>query len=161
MTRRNYLSLSFSSRLVCLLSYCVQYVIYSRFLRWWNVWCLSKTHAQMAKHGFYPLLQSAWRVCEVEASIQTQTLNKYRQIIKCLYWASKDVVRKIIHRIHKWRTRGKKQVPSHEREVLQGKQKLQIKTFSELAECLARLPPKVTLSADFFWNKITWDAFSL
>ena len=41
----------------------------------------------------------------------------------------------LIHRIHKWRTRGKKLVPSHESEALEGKQKLQMKTFSELAEC--------------------------
>ena len=41
----------------------------------------------------------------------------------------------IIHRIHKWRKRGKKLVPSHESEVLEDKQKLQVKTFSELAEC--------------------------
>ena len=34
-----------------------------------------------------------------------------------------------IHRIHKWRTRGKKLVPSHESEALEGKQKLQMKTF--------------------------------
>ena len=33
-----------------------------------------------------------------------------------------------------------KLVPSHESEVLEGKQKLQMKTFSELAECLARIP---------------------
>ena len=32
---------------------------------------------------------------------------------------------------------GKKLVPSHESEALEGKQKLQMKTFSELAECLA------------------------
>ena len=50
-----------------------------------------------------------------------------------------------IHRIHKWRTRGKKLVPSHESETLGDKQKLQMKTFSELAECLARIPPKITL----------------
>ena len=50
-----------------------------------------------------------------------------------------------IHRIHKWRTRGKKLVPSHESEALEGKQKLRMKTFSELAECLARIPPKITL----------------
>ena len=51
-----------------------------------------------------------------------------------------------IHRIHKWRTRGKKLGPSHESEALEGyKQKLQMKTFSELAECLARIPPKITL----------------
>ena len=51
----------------------------------------------------------------------------------------------LIHRIHKWRTRGKKLVPSHESEVLEDKQKLQMKTFSELAKCLARIPPKITL----------------
>ena len=39
-----------------------------------------------------------------------------------------------IHRIHKWRTRGKKLVPSHESEALEDKQKLQMKTFSELVE---------------------------
>ena len=50
----------------------------------------------------------------------------------------------LIHRIHKWRTRGKKLVPSHESEALEDKQKLQMKTFSELAECLARIPPKIT-----------------
>ena len=50
-----------------------------------------------------------------------------------------------IHRIHKWRTRGKKLVPSHESEALEDKQKLQMKTFSELAECLARISPKTTL----------------
>jgi len=42
-------------------------------------------------------------------------------------------------------TRGKKLVPSHESEALEDKQKLQMKTFSELAECLARIPPKITL----------------
>ena len=47
-----------------------------------------------------------------------------------------------IHRIHKWRTRGKKLVPCHESEALEDKQKLEIKTFSELAECLARIAPK-------------------
>ena len=50
-----------------------------------------------------------------------------------------------IHRIHKWRTRGKKLVPSHESEALEDKQKLQMKSFSELAECLARIPLKLTL----------------
>ena len=35
-------------------------------------------------------------------------------------------------------------MPSHESEALEGKQKLQM-TFSELAECLARIPPKITL----------------
>ena len=52
---------------------------------------------------------------------------------------------KSIHRIQQWRTRGKKLVPSHESEALEDKQKLQMKTFSELAECLARIPPKITL----------------
>ena len=47
--------------------------------------------------------------------------------------------------MHKWRTRGRKLVPSHESEALEDKQKLQMKTFSELAECLARIPPKITL----------------
>ena len=49
-----------------------------------------------------------------------------------------------MHRIHKWRTRGKKLVPSHESEALEDKQKLQMKTFSELAECSVRIPPKIT-----------------
>ena len=40
---------------------------------------------------------------------------------------------------------GKKKVPSHESEALDDKQKLQMKTFSELAECLARILPKLTL----------------
>ena len=40
---------------------------------------------------------------------------------------------------------GKKLVPIHESEALEGKQKLRMKTFSELAECLARIPPKITL----------------
>ena len=50
-----------------------------------------------------------------------------------------------IHRIHKWRTRGKQLVPSRESEALEDKQKLQMKTFRELAESLARIPPKITL----------------
>ena len=56
----------------------------------------------------------------------------------------------VIHRIHKWRTRGKKLVPSHESEALEDKQKLQMKTFSELTECLARIPPKITLYGRLF-----------
>ena len=36
-------------------------------------------------------------------------------------------------------------MPSHESEALEDKQKLQMKTFSELAKCLARIPPKMTL----------------
>ena len=55
-----------------------------------------------------------------------------------------------IHRIQKWRTRGKKLVPSHESEALEDKQKLQMKTFSELAECLARIPPNITLYGRLF-----------
>ena len=48
---------------------------------------------------------------------------------------SQDESKDCIHCIHKWRTRGKKLVPSHESEALEDKQKLQMKTFSELAEC--------------------------
>ena len=36
-------------------------------------------------------------------------------------------------------------MPSHESKALEDKQKLQMTTFSELAECLARIPPKITL----------------
>ena len=54
-----------------------------------------------------------------------------------------------IHRIHKWRTRGKKLGPSHESEALEGKQKLQMKTFSELAKGLARIPP---IKNNFVWT---------
>ena len=39
-------------------------------------------------------------------------------------------------------------MPSHESEALEGKQKL--KTFSELAECLARIAPKITLYGRLF-----------
>ena len=56
----------------------------------------------------------------------------------------------LIHRIHKWRTRGKKLVPSHESEALEDKQKLQMKTFSELAECSALIPLKITLYGRLF-----------
>ena len=62
-----------------------------------------------------------------------------------------------IHHIHKWRTRGKKLVPSHESEAFEDKQKLQMKTFSELAECLARIPPKITFYGLLY--TITWDVF--
>ena len=62
--------------------------------------------------------------------------------LQSLYYES---VCSLIHRIHKWRTRRKKLVPSHESEALEDKQKLQMKTFSELPECLARIPPKITL----------------
>ena len=41
-------------------------------------------------------------------------------------------------------------MPSHESEALEGKQKLQMKTFSEFAECLARIPPKITLYGRLF-----------
>ena len=47
-------------------------------------------------------------------------------------------------------------MPSHESEALEDKQKLQMKTFSELAECLARIPPKITFYGLLF-NTITWD----
>ena len=36
-------------------------------------------------------------------------------------------------------------MPSHESEALEDKQKLQMKTLSELEKCLARIPPKITL----------------
>ena len=45
---------------------------------------------------------------------------------------------------------GKKLVPSHESEALEDKQKLQTNTFSEVAECLARIPPKITLCGLLF-----------
>ena len=38
----------------------------------------------------------------------------------------------IIHRIHKWRTREKKLVPSHESEALEDKKKLQIENSVNL-----------------------------
>ena len=41
-------------------------------------------------------------------------------------------------------------MPSHESEALEDKQKFQIKTFSELAECLARITPKITLHGLLF-----------
>ena len=41
-------------------------------------------------------------------------------------------------------------MPSLESEALEDKQKLQMKTFSELAECLARIPPKITLYGPLF-----------
>ena len=43
---------------------------------------------------------------------------------------------------------------AYESKALEDEQKLQMKTFSELAECLARIPP-----TDFFLNTITWDVF--
>ena len=39
---------------------------------------------------------------------------------------------------------------SHESEALEGKQKLRMKTFSELAECLAQIAPKITLYGCLF-----------
>ena len=41
-------------------------------------------------------------------------------------------------------------MPSHESEALEDKQKLQVKTFSELAECLARISPEITLYGRLF-----------
>ena len=75
------------------------------------------------------------------------SLGTNRQIIRQISTRSKQKHQEPIriHRIHKWRTRGKKLVPSHESEALEDKQKLQMKTFSELADCLARISPKITL----------------
>ena len=36
-------------------------------------------------------------------------------------------------------------MPNHESEALEDKQKLQMKTFGELTECLPQIPPKITL----------------
>ena len=36
-------------------------------------------------------------------------------------------------------------MPSHESEALENKKKLQMKNSSELTECLAWIPPKITL----------------
>ena len=47
-------------------------------------------------------------------------------------------------------TREKKTGAYHESEALDDKQKLQMKTFSELAECLARILPKLTLYRPLF-----------
>ena len=44
-------------------------------------------------------------------------------------------------------------MPSHESEALEDKQNLQTKTFSELAECLARVPHKITLYGRLFKYK--------
>ena len=41
-------------------------------------------------------------------------------------------------------------MPSHESEALEDKQKLHTKSSSELAECLARIPPKITLYGRLF-----------
>ena len=41
-------------------------------------------------------------------------------------------------------------MPCHESEALEDKQKLQMKTLSELRECLARVPPKITLYGRLF-----------
>ena len=43
-------------------------------------------------------------------------------------------------------------MPSHKSEALEDKQKLQMKAFSELAECLAQIPPKITLYGLLFKN---------
>ena len=39
---------------------------------------------------------------------------------------------------------------AYESKALEDEQKLQMKTFSELAECLARIPPKITLYGHLF-----------
>ena len=41
-------------------------------------------------------------------------------------------------------------MPNHESEALQDKQKLQVKSSCELTECLARIPPKITLYGRLF-----------
>ena len=41
-------------------------------------------------------------------------------------------------------------MPSHESEALEDKQKSQMKTFSELAECLGLIPPQITLYGVLF-----------
>ena len=79
-------------------------------------------------------------------------------VISHLYWWSNSEVfvafsgqiHRWIHRIHKWRTRGKILVPSHESEALKDKQKLQMKTFTELAECLTRITPKISFYGRVF-----------
>ena len=81
--------------------------------------------------------------------------NKFRMLLKRGTGSGErgtEVWERVVsgNRIHKWRTRGKKLGPSHESEALEGKQKLQMKTFSELAECLARIPPKITLYGRLF-----------
>ena len=46
-----------------------------------------------------------------------------------------------------------KLVPSYESEALEDKQKLQMKTFTQLAECLAWITPKITLYGRLFKYK--------
>ena len=41
-------------------------------------------------------------------------------------------------------------MPSHESEALKDKQKLQMKTFTELAECLTRITPKISFYGRVF-----------
>ena len=74
---------------------------------------------------------------------------KGKNVVKTICFPAKTSLH-AIHRIHKWRTCGKKLVPSHESEALEDKQKLQMKTFSELAGCLARIPRKTTLYGRLF-----------
>ena len=45
-------------------------------------------------------------------------------------------------------------MPSHESEMLEDKQKLQIKTFSELAECLAWIAPKNSVLQN--WSELAF-----
>ena len=80
--------------------------------------------------------------------VQSCCFANLNQLISCRF--RRRCLSSLIHRIQKWRTRGKKLVPSHESEALEGKQELQMKTFSELAECLARIPPKITLYGRLF-----------
>ena len=57
-------------------------------------------------------------------------------------------------------TREQKLVLSHESEGFQEKQKLQMKTFSELAESLARITPKITLCSLLFTITIQFRGMS-
>ena len=97
---------------------------------------------------------SMYKIGHIKRKTQNENVFTSKNIIH-----SRVFSKIIIHRIHKWRTRGKKLGPSHESEALEGKQKLQMKTFSELAECLARIPPKITLYGRFFFNTMTWNVF--
>ena len=51
-------------------------------------------------------------------------------------------------------------MPSHESEALEDKQKLQMKTFRELAECLARISLLLMFSSDLLFA-IKRDAYIL
>ena len=73
---------------------------------------------------------------------------EFRSIRRFLAFSGQ--IHRWIHRIHKWRTRGKILVPSHESEALEDKQKLQMQTFTELEECLTRITPKISFYGRVF-----------